>query len=244
MKKYIFILLIIGFWGNSCTKNSSDLAKQNLELLNELGFNTKNVIFENSNSHSATAPISFDSKEEAKLYFKTINDHKGVFQGNKKLQWKLKNNFDPIVYIKEKIKETKEIKDHNTSSSQNCLYPWMENCQLEEVEGDDPPGIASCNQWIAWTGYNVNFSYSYQGGSYVVSNPNSGLIGFHLGVSWDQGATNFVNYPNSSLIYFNVIGYQHYNIIVEGLGTVFTQTVTITGTYNTNTGTYTMSSTP
>ncbi|MEP6712331.1 MAG: hypothetical protein ABJA37_07950 [Ferruginibacter sp.] len=242
MRKYIFLLFTLGIFLNSCKKKDSEILNPQAELLNELGFNIKNVRFEKSNSNLVNTALKFENKEVAKLYFKTLFDHnKTPFQGNVGLKWTLRKDFDPIEYIKNKLNQKNNFGE---SSSQSCLYPWMDGCDPNQVVEDGPPGVASFNQWIGWTGYNVNFTYNYSGGTFVVTEPNSGLIGMHLGVSWEQGATSFTNYPNSALIYFTIVGFQNYNIIVEGLGTVFTQTVTITGSYNTNTGAYTISSTP
>src|SRR4051794_16474090 len=94
----------------------------------------------------------------------------------------------------------------------------------------------SMTQWWLWVGYNVNFSWERStGGGIQTSNWNSGLVGMTLGVSWDQQSVDSYTYNGS--VYFTIKGYQNYNLFVEGIGTMFTEPVTIQGVYNTTTGT-------
>ena len=112
----------------------------------------------------------------------------------------------------------------------------------DDSDRPDDSGTANMSSWTLWAGYQLSFNYKFNAtGNISVSGVSSSLIGMHLGVSWEQSQTqSFTNYPGSTLIYFDVQGYQKYNIIVEGIGTVFTQEVHLTGVYNTKTGAYTL----
>jgi hypothetical protein len=115
-------------------------------------------------------------------------------------------------------------------------------CETPGGGGVPPSGTASMSTWWLWSGYHLSFNYAFGNtpGTLAVTGVSSNIVGVTMGVSWTQSNTqSFTNYPNSSLIYFDVSGYQNYNLIIEGIGTAFTQLVHLTGFYNTNTGTYT-----
>ncbi len=124
--------------------------------------------------------------------------------------------------------------------------PWLPECAEQQIddgggESGGSPDTPSLTQWTGWIGYNVTFSVTCSSdGSYVASDFSSNLVGFTLGVSWTPGSSSYTSSPDSSTIYFSVTGYQNYNIFVEGLGTVFSQPVTIAGSYDVDTGTYSM----
>jgi hypothetical protein len=93
----------------------------------------------------------------------------------------------------------------------------------------------SMTDWWLWTGYNVTFNWERSAGGIDVSNWNSGIVGMTLGASWDH--TGSSSYVDKGIVYFTITGYQNYNLIVEGIGTMFQEQVTINGYYNTTTNT-------
>jgi hypothetical protein len=84
-------------------------------------------------------------------------------------------------------------------------------------------------------GHYVSFEFSWVNSGYGISNVSSGLVGFTLGVSWSHlNSSSFTSI--NGVIHYTIYGIQHYNIIVEGIGTLFSQATTITGYYQPCTG--------
>lgn len=240
MIRYLIIFISIAIFGISCKKSEVDMGSNlDVTLVKELGFDPAKLSFEKTHSLENTKAVTFETKEEAKLYFKILRENlKSPYINNVSSKRAINTLFRPLEYVKDKLLKSKNGNVENTTPI--CNLPWYGDCGLDEVDdGNGPTNYApSLNHWVAWTGYNVTFTWSSSNGILTAANFNSGLIGFHLGVSWTHQNGTFINYPNSALIYFTVNGLQHYNIIVEGVGTLFTQPVTITGVYNTNTGLY------
>lgn len=82
--------------------------------------------------------------------------------------------------------------------------------------------------------YNVSLDW---GPGYSNVNANGSITAPLNACSFTQTttSTNAAQYQ-SGVIYYNIQGYQNYNIIVEGIGTVYQQPITISGSYNTQTG--------
>lgn len=92
--------------------------------------------------------------------------------------------------------------------------------------------------WYGVSGYTVSFAVTDNRGVISIDQMNSNLAGVHPGVSWTQQiATHSVD---GRLVNFQYKGTQTYYIFVEGIGTVATQNVRLTGWYNTQTGAYEM----
>ncbi len=89
------------------------------------------------------------------------------------------------------------------------------------------------------TGYQVNFAYSdsdSNGHSYG-SDFQSDMIGFTLGVSWEHNS-GYSYTDEEGSIHYTIRGIQNYNLFVEGVGTVYSEPVTIKGHYNPCSGSY------
>ncbi len=125
-------------------------------------------------------------------------------------------------------------------SEANCEDPENDCDETTEIDDGTGDGTASFTQWTGWIGYNVSLSIELQNDTYVVNGLTSNLVGMTLGVSWTPGIWSYSSDPGSNIIYYSTTGYQNYNIIVEDIGTVATQQVTISGTYNVDTGAFTM----
>lgn len=207
----------------SCNKNNVQEISQNKQekIISELGFNPGTVI---QGQNSAKA-ISFKSIGDAKKY---IDAFKGrEYKGN------IKKKPNRIV-----ARELYSIVGNQATT--NIAYPEKEPLEPSGFGPGVTGGSTSLNDWWLWTGYNVSFSWDndQNGNITSINELSSGLVGFTLGVSWEQKTTDYT--LSGSKVNFTVRGYQNYNLIVEGIGTVFSQPVKITGSYDIRSGAYTM----
>jgi hypothetical protein len=230
----VFLLVVALSVLASCQKNVETI--NDSKLLVELGFEPKKILHLPYEKYERIPALSFDNLAQAKRYFKLmLSNRRLTYNGNVWKKKKFKHDFDPQQYIR-------LITEVNASAS-DCTEPYFENCgesTIDDGTGGGGNQNPSLNYWYGWTGWNVTFSWSNTSSGITASNFSSSLIGFHPMSSWDHGSSSYFVYPNSALIHYSVTGYQNYNIIMEGIGTVFTEVVTISGIYNTNTGAYTM----
>ncbi|ARS40297.1 hypothetical protein CA265_11790 [Sphingobacteriaceae bacterium GW460-11-11-14-LB5] len=107
------------------------------------------------------------------------------------------------------------------------------------VEGKPKPGSRNVKYNASpISGYLVNVNW---GSNYSNITTTGALFGFTLGTSFTQTGTGTSTYNSQTgLINFTVNGLQNYNIIVEGLGTIYSQPIVMTGSLNPTTGTSTM----
>lgn len=220
MKKNILVILAFCSFLVSCQKEISTAPDDKYSIVEKIGFNLKTTSFVNTNNVSQIAPLNFESVEKAKEYFKPILE-----------QLKIKPDFKKIISQNKLLSDSVKIP---YSPLLNVAQPVDTTVTLQEV--------------VVWTGYSATITIhvggnSSGGGIYSVipGSYSSGLIGLHPGVSWTANpGGSYVNYPNSALIYFTVTGWQNYNIIVQGLGTIYSEPVTLQGVYNMNTHAYTL----
>jgi hypothetical protein len=181
-------------------------------LISDLGFDLSRVTLGNT----VTTPAkSFKTLEEAREYIAAIKPRGKIITGT----------YDPAT---------------DTRLRTGITFRKPDTPPREDIPDAPVKVAASLNDWHLWTGYNVAFTWDVgiDGEISGFSDFNSGLIGFTLGTSW----THQSGYANEKdgIISFTIYGIQNYNIIVEGIGTLWSQTVTISGTYNTKTKQYTM----
>ncbi|MGC6525479.1 MAG: hypothetical protein ACON30_04290 [Flavobacteriaceae bacterium] len=79
---------------------------------------------------------------------------------------------------------------------------------------------------------NLNVTFNYNGTE--ISDINSNMSGFTLGLSYEHTSSN--TSVSGNTVNFNVQGVMSYNLFVNGIGTVFQQNVTLTGNFNPCTG--------
>lgn len=243
VKRLISILAIVAaFLLPGCQKqiNKQDgLAEKQKSLLRQIGFDLKSISLESNSAISkAGDAIVFNSVEEAKAFFRpTITDRNVLHKGNIHKPIKIHRIKDVLLFVK---KNALQINQSNNNEIAALAAKTDDPYNEEDLGSGSSDGTADMNSWTLWSGYHLSFNYHKNAAGHIsVDGVSSNLIGFTLGVSWTQSNTqSFINYPNSALIHFDVMGYQHYNIIVEGVGTVFTQVVHLSGIYNTNTGAY------
>lgn len=160
---------------------------------------------------STTPAMSFNSIEEAKTYLQTFKGRS--ISGN--------------------------IRDQKLPESASLRQP-----DIYDHEGPPEGGGGENNvviiDWHGWAGYQATFTWNKDGNGLIqsVGNFSSSLVGFTLGVSWthQNGSATY----KGDVITYSINGIQNYNIIVEGIGTLFSQHVNISGTYNTKTGAFTV----
>lgn len=216
-----------------------EINKQEI-LLKELGFDLSKVTIQTSVTKNNA--LIFGSIEEAKAFFKPFTNKKMISSNVNKLK-NIKSNEDLLSYIKEKalLINSQDIKTLQANANAGT-GTGTDDPEDDSDIFDPPAGTADMSAWTLWTGYHLSFNFQTDAYGHIsVTGVSSNLIGVHPGVSWEQSPTQFfVNYSNSAIIHFDVMGYQNYNIIVEDLGTVFTQSVHLVGEYNTKTGVYTL----
>lgn len=79
---------------------------------------------------------------------------------------------------------------------------------------------------------NLNVTFNYNGTE--ISDINSNMSGFTLGLSYEHTSSN--TSVSGNTVNFNVQGVMSYNLFVNGIGTVFQQNVNLTGNFNPCTG--------
>lgn len=90
--------------------------------------------------------------------------------------------------------------------------------------------LTSGNQSISFY-YNATFDYNSSDGSTTASDFNSYTTGMTIGTSYTHMSSSY-NTTTSGNINFTIRGQLNYNIFVDGIGTVFSETVTMTGNFN------------
>ncbi len=78
--------------------------------------------------------------------------------------------------------------------------------------------------------YNVDVSYNSNDTGVQATGVNSYISGVTLGVSWTQNSVS--QNVNGNTIEFEVNGTLNYNIVFEGIGTVYKRRTTLKGTYD------------
>lgn len=100
-----------------------------------------------------------------------------------------------------------------------------------EIEGKPKPGSRNVKRYASpLQGFmvNVNWAANYQN-----ITTTGDLFGFTLGSSFTQTGPGSSYYDSQSgLINFSVHGLQNYNIFVEGIGTIYSQPIVMTGSLN------------
>lgn len=204
---------------------------------------------------SIASSISFDNIAEAKAYIKRFQPSEAIVKGNIKRRKELKPHIN-IDFVKKWIRDNDLNKrdlisiksDYGSEDPGGGEYgdlsEWYNAYDSEDPEysQNSSPcdhGTPALNRWTLFSGRQVSFTYDKgPTGVYNVSQLSSSLIGLHLGVSWTH--VNGSTTQSNGMIHFTINGLQHYNIIIEGIGTIFTQPVKISGSFNPCTGAYTM----
>lgn len=232
-KLLFFIFLFSSYFYFSCENDmeTSGVYQTKKEYLKSLGVDVSKITIggELNNKRS----IVFESKESAIKFFELMGSKGLIYHGNTSNIKKYNDNFDIFSFLEnDSIIETR---------SGGCP-PWVLCAGGEDDRdlgsgGNCAKGIVKVVDWHIIHGYSVSFSYEKgKGGNYKVKDLKSGLSGFHAGISWTH-ESSIVSIVNGK-IKFKVNGKQHYNIIVEGIGTVFSQDVVISGEYDPCTGNY------
>lgn len=111
--------------------------------------------------------------------------------------------------------------------------------QMTTSEGggyQSTPGTVTVVWHSATPTYHVTMDWST---NYASPNVNVHIVSYLNASTFTQSTTpsNGVYYTSSTgILTFNVNGFQNYNVFVEGVGTIYSQPVKVSGTYNTRTG--------
>lgn len=239
------LLAIAVFWftATACKKHVSDDHHQQKALIEELGFKTYTIM-----AASNTPAMSFTSIEEAKEYVKPFL-RRDTITTNLKLNYRLapKVTLDYVMrYIRSRLSVERVTEN---GEGWGPSYPdnggWVNPYDSEAIDEDGNPceyGNPVAKKWVGWAGHFASFTYTRNpSGNYTTSGFDSGLMGLTIGVSWDHGQGSATpTLDANGMLVVTVTGTQNYNLIVEGIGTVFRQPVKITVKINPCTGVYSM----
>lgn len=114
----------------------------------------------------------------------------------------------------------------SSTNNQHVLMHWYDNSN--DAGGSNSYYIDK--RYIGGFGVfiNIGLNINYCQGS----NLSSWISGFTLGVSYTHNGGTINNNQNS--VNYNANGILNYNIIIEGIGTIFSENVSYSGTYRCN----------
>lgn len=160
------------------------------------------------------------TEEKLENFLKSMNNGY-IFNDNKNARTSLP---EPIYFSS--IEEMQSFLEEINSSQgpPHELTPYLEGGPGGLVEG-----YYRDSRYIGGFGVFMNIGFNVNGCS--GSNLNSWISGLTLGVSYNHmgGTLNTVNNESINYVVYGVI---NYNFIVEAIGTVFSQNVSYSGTYN------------
>lgn len=221
----------------SCTQdnNNDSLTAQELELRTALGISGKIPSNEEKEKiANNTEPIYFENVEDAKNFMSEVSKEFSFTFNNEKVKGKLKTS----GYARKGGNVSVDFEDGSLMSVP-CDSQILEPFDGCDDGGGDNGGqncgsgnvlLRSGNQSISFY-YNATFNYNSQGGDVSATDFNSYISGVTIGASYDQ-ISNSHWVAMDGTINFTIRGALHYNIFVEGVGTVYTESVTLKGKYN------------
>lgn len=208
------------------------------DLREQLGISKEKISLNNKNKiRKITKPIFFNNIEDAKNFI-----NKSLYQ-NESSEFKFFNKFN----FKESVKKisNKGI-EQAIIDGDGILYMSCPPSYFEEFfpQCDDSGGGVGCGSGSVrltfniignYMRYNVTFNYGSNNNSVTASDFNSNISGITVGISYEHTSTSYSIYSDNT-IQFTVQGVQNYNIFVDGVGTVYTENITLRGSYNPCTG--------
>ncbi|MGQ3677462.1 hypothetical protein [Tenacibaculum discolor] len=144
----------------------------------------------------------------------------------------IEENTEPIYF--NSIEEAKKFLDNSLkgfeNSNKNYVSKNAVNLNKSSRSFYEPCGQGSVNLQTGNMSINMhlNMSFNYDGSN--ISNVNSHLSGFTLGVSYSHISSTHNVVGNT--INVTVRGTLNYNLFVEGVGTYYKENVTLVGTYD------------
>ena len=142
----------------------------------------------------------------------------------------IKKKTEPIYF--NSIEEAKEFLDITSNDFEDTEIKPSENkvkIMFRQGPCDKKKGSAKLTTGNLSIYMYLNVTINYDGKE--VSDMDSNISGFTLGLSYDHVSSNY-SVSSDNNINFTVQGIMNYNIVVEGIGTVFRQNVTLEGSYN------------
>ena len=142
----------------------------------------------------------------------------------------IKKKTEPIYF--NSIEEAKEFLDITSNDFEDTEIKPSENkvkIMFRQGPCDKKKGSAKLTTGNLSIYMYLNVTFNYDGKE--VSDMDSNISGFTLGLSYDHVSSNY-SVSSDNNINFTVQGTMNYNIVVEGIGTVFRQNVTLEGSYN------------
>ena len=185
---------------------------------------------------SCTSDLNSETKltpEKLKLHLKNRNND-FIFLDNDNLTSYKTNLPEPIYF--NSLEEMDEFLDQINSVSgispntPNVIMQYYEDPESSPTGG----GGAGTNnyyvdsRYIGGLGVFINIGLNIK--NCQGSNLSSWLTGFTLGVSYNHNG-GFINNTQNKVSY-NASGVLNYNIFVEGIGTIFSENKSYSGTYN------------
>lgn len=216
----------------SCRKETSSPAASPLskqQIVKELGFTNATVL----NEEVRQDALSFSSLQEAKEFFRRL-ENPNVASECLTYNWVTWDEATGRLYSVEFL--------GTVCSGGGSGEQWFSSDNLDLSGGPCEYGNVTLKRSVGWSGYITNFSYTKKpDGKYDVSNYDSNVTGFHLGIAWEHKTGNVdpeLDADGNLLV--TITGVLKYVVVIESVGTVFTQHKTHDIKYNPCTGAYSM----
>jgi len=207
---------------------------QELQLRTALGIETELPSEENRQRiQSTTEPRHFETVEDARNFIHSVSKEFKISFNAEQIQGQIKKNG-----LINKGGNVTIVLDDGAILSVPCGSNF-----LDPFDGcDDGSGggqgcgsgsmvITSSNQSIAYY-FNAIFNYSSDDdGNVTASDFDSYTTGFTMGTTYNH-ISSYHSVSSNGTINFTITGTLDYNIFVDGLGTVWTDPVTMVGSYN------------
>ena len=241
-KSVSLLLVLIAF---SCSDQSAlDSAQmQELELRKALGIGTDLPSEETRQRiQGTTEPRHFENIDDARYFINSVSKEFKISFDAKQIQRQIKKN----GLVNKSGNVTIVLEDGSLLSvpcGSNFLDPF-DGCDDGGNGGGQGCGsgsmvLTSSNQSIAYY-FNAIFNFSSDNdGNVTASDFNSFTTGFTMGTTYNHISSNH-SVSSNGTINFTITGTLDYNVFVDGVGTVWTDPVTMVGSFNPcsgNTGT-------
>ncbi|ARV15732.1 hypothetical protein [Polaribacter sp. SA4-12] len=168
------------------------------------------------------------TKEQLETFIKNKNPnyvfHKNLAKSNTKLVEPI--HFNNLLELDNFINEIEESKS-NAEEGKHLLTYDNDNELFNGGSGANIPGLFRIQRWRGFYYHNTTF---FVDESCNGTQLKSFLSGFTLGVSYSENSSKLTkNYPHIS---YTVSGVIDYSIVVQGIGTYYSEYVNYSGTHD------------
>ena len=163
--------------------------------------------------------LNFNSAEEAEAFLQKVN------------------------YLPGSVKRTGRVKVYTGRKLKVTLNRSKETTRALNLRiADDDGGLETLSVKVnPFASLKVDMSYTEnEDGTYSIDDLSAGLTGLTIGTALNTTAKSSKYNCDTGNIEFTIAGDLEHNLFIEGIGTIYTRSVTISGTFNPTTGDYTL----